>query len=152
VKLWLLRHGQAEARARTDALRELTAQGRLQVIRSSEALLGRPLVAIVSSPYVRAQQTARLVADALAFSAPIVTVPWLIPEADTAEVLRCLDAYADAEVLLVTHQPLVGTLAGLLLDGHRQTPLPMQTASLAQLDGEFAAPGLMRLTSLQHQQ
>lgn len=33
MKLWLLRHGEAEARAPSDELRELTATGRAEVLR-----------------------------------------------------------------------------------------------------------------------
>ena len=41
MRLWLLRHGQAEAEARTDAARELTAHGRGEVRQSIEHLRGR---------------------------------------------------------------------------------------------------------------
>jgi phosphohistidine phosphatase len=151
MKLWLLRHGEAEPQARTDAMRELTRHGRKQVVRSAAHLLGRPLTAILASPYVRTQQTAQLLRETLGGGIEIVTVPWLTPDGDLAQVLRYLDAHSEQELVLVTHQPLVGELAGMLMHGHRQTPLPMQTASLAQLDGEFALAGSMYLTSLQHQ-
>ncbi|MFZ3184925.1 MAG: phosphohistidine phosphatase SixA [Pseudomonas sp.] len=150
MKLWLLRHGEAEPQARSDAARELTRHGRKEVLHSAAHLVGRPLTAILASPYVRAQQTAQLVRETLGFAAPIVTVPWLTPDGDLAEALRYLDAQGDQELLLVTHQPLVGELASLLLHGHRQEPVPMKTASLAELDGEFALAGSMWLTSLRH--
>lgn len=151
MKLWLLRHGEAEPQARTDAQRELTRHGRKQVMRSAAQLLDRPLTCILASPYVRTQQSAQLLRETLGGTAEIITVPWLTPDANLAELLRHLDAYSDQELLLVTHQPLVGDLAGMLVHGHRQSPLPMQTASLAQLDGEFVLAGAMLLTSLQHQ-
>ena len=150
MKLWLLRHGEAEPQARSDAARELTRHGRQEVLQSAAHLVGRPLTAILASPYVRAQQTAELVRETLGFAAPIVSVPWLTPDGDLAETLRYLDAQVDQELVLVTHQPLVGELASLLLHGHRQEPVPMKTASLAELDGEFALAGSMWLTSLQH--
>ena len=150
MKLWLLRHGEAEPQARTDAARELTRHGRKEVLHSAAHLVGRPLTAILASPYVRAQQTAELVRESLGFAAPIVTVPWLTPDGDLAEALRYLNAQGDQELLLVTNQPLVGELASLLLHGHRQEPVPMKTASLAELDGEFALAGSMWLRSLRH--
>jgi phosphohistidine phosphatase len=64
--------------------------------------------------------------------------------------LRELDAYPFEELLLVTHQPLVGALAGLLLHGHRQQPLPMDTASLALLEAPSLVAGLMQLSLHQH--
>lgn len=150
MKLWLLRHGEAEAHARSDALRELTHHGRKEVKRSAQRLLGRPLVLIVASPYVRAQQTALLVREVLDIHPEIRTVPWLTPDSDIQQALQALGELPDGEVLLVTHQPLVGELAGFLVHGHRQQPLPMKTASLAELEGEMAIPGAMALCSLKH--
>ncbi|MDR8014220.1 phosphohistidine phosphatase SixA [Ectopseudomonas guguanensis] len=150
MRLWLLRHGQAEPQAASDAARELTAHGRQEVQQAAAQLAGRPLTAIVASPYVRAQQTAELVRDALGFAGKISTVPWLTPDSDPREVLKYLDERAGAEVLLVSHQPLIGALGGLLVHGHRQEPLPMRTASLAELEGDIPAAGLMELLALIH--
>ena len=99
---------------------------------------------------MRAQQTAELVRDALGFAGKISTVPWLTPDSDPREVLKYLDERAGAEVLLVSHQPLIGALGGLLVHGHRQEPLPMRTASLAELEGDIPAAGLMELLALIH--
>ena len=152
MRLWLLRHGEAEAQARSDAERALTARGRQEVGQAAVQLEERAFGAILVSPYVRAQQTAALVREALGFTGGIHTVPWLTPGSDPREVLRQLDHYAQGELLLVSHQPLVGSLAGLLIHGHRQQPLPMHTASLAKLEGDVLAAGLMDLLALVHPQ
>lgn len=146
----MLRHGEAQAQARSDAERTLTARGREEIAQVAVQLQARPLAAILASPYVRAQQSAALVRDALGLVDDIHTVPWLTPDSDPRLVLTRLDDYAGEEVLLVTHQPLVGALAGLLIHGHRQQPLPMHTASLAELDGELVAAGAMDLLALVH--
>ena len=91
MKVWVLRHGEAQANARSDAERELTGHGRSQVIGSAAHLLGKPLDRIIASPYVRAQQTAELVRQALGFNDPVATVPWLTPESDPKKVLQQLD-------------------------------------------------------------
>lgn len=150
MKVWVLRHGEAQANARSDAERELTGHGRSQVIASAAHLLGKPLGRIIASPYVRAQQTAELVRQALGFSEAIITVPWLTPESDPKKVLNQLDEYADEEVLLVSHQPLVGVLIGLLVNGSFQHAQPMNTASLAELEGDFPLAGAMQLLSVRH--
>lgn len=152
MKLWVLRHGEAQARANTDAERRLTEHGREQVLFSAARLLGQPLQAIIASPYVRAQQTAALVHDALGFADPVRTVPWLTPESDPQQVLTELERLRFEQVLLVSHQPLVGSLVSLLEHGHRQQPAPMSTASLAQLEGEWPLAGLMTLRALYHSQ
>lgn len=148
MKLWILRHGEAEAHARTDAERNLTERGRAEVLRSAAHLIGEPLNAIIASPYVRAQQTARLVREALGFVPDIRTVPWLTPEGSPEQVLAHLEA--EDNVLLVSHQPLVGNLISFLQHGHSRQPQPMYTASLAQLEGEFALAGLMSLVSVKN--
>jgi len=148
VKLWILRHGEAEAHARTDAERNLTERGRAEVLRSAAHLIGQPLNAIIASPYVRAQQTARLVREALGFVPDIRTVPWLTPEGSPEQVLAHLEA--EENVLLVSYQTLVGNLISFLQHGHSRQPQPMYTASLAQLEGEFALAGLMSLVSVKN--
>lgn len=150
VKLWLLRHGEAQAQARSDAERELTAHGQAQARQAASLLQGRALGAIIASPYVRAQQTATLVREELGFSGAIQTVAWLTPDSDPREVLAQLAGFDSGELLLVSHQPLVGALAGLLINGHRQQPVAMSTASLAELEGDDLIAGLMDLRSLVH--
>nr|WP_178115108.1 phosphohistidine phosphatase SixA [Pseudomonas sp. SWRI 103] len=143
-----MRHGEAEGHAPTDAERNLTEHGRAEVLRSAAHLIGQPLGAIIASPYVRAQQTAHLVREALGFDADIRTVPWLTPEGNPSQVLENLDS--DDNVLLVSHQPLVGSLISFLQHGHQRQPQPMYTASLAELEGDFPLAGLMSLVSVRN--
>lgn len=150
MKVWVLRHGEAQARARSDAERELTPHGRDEVLQSAAHLMGKPLTRIIASPYVRAQQTAELVRQALGFSEAVVTASWLTPESDPGKVLSQLDAQQVDDVLLVSHQPLVGELIGLAVHGTYQQPQPMSTASLAELKGDFALAGAMQLLSVRH--
>lgn len=150
MKVWVLRHGEAEPHAPRDEQRNLTAHGREQVLGSAAHLLGQPLDAILASPYVRAQQTAALVHAALAFAEPVITVPWLTPEADLQQAVDKLDALGARNVLLVSHQPLVGALVGWLQHGNLQDRAPMGTASLAELEGDAPLAGLMNLRNLHH--
>ncbi|MFL1502266.1 phosphohistidine phosphatase SixA [Pseudomonas sp. O64] len=148
MKLWVLRHGEAEGHARTDAERNLTEHGRGEVLRSAAQLIGLPISAIFASPYVRAQQTAHLVRDVLGFEPDIRTVAWLTPDSNPVQVLEKLDT--DDNVLLVSHQPLVGSLISFLQHGHLRQPQPMYTASLAELEGDFPLAGLMSLVSVKN--
>ena len=148
MKVWILRHGEAQPHARRDAERELTTHGREQVLHSAARLIGQPLDCILVSPYVRAQQTAELVRKALGFTSELITVPWLTPESEPRDALSKL---ADSgNVLLVSHQPFVGELISLLLHGHLRQPQPMQTASLVELEGEWPLAGSMTLLSAYH--
>lgn len=148
MKLWVMRHGEAESHAASDAQRNLTEHGRQEVLHSAAHLIGQPISAIIASPYVRAQQTAQLVREALGFVPEIRTVPWLTPDANPLQVLDKLDT--DDNVLLVSHQPLVGNLISFLQHGHQRQPQPMHTASLAELEGDFPLAGLMSLNSVKN--
>ncbi|AVB14362.1 MULTISPECIES: phosphohistidine phosphatase SixA [Pseudomonas syringae group] len=150
MKVWVLRHGEAQSRARSDAERELTAHGREEVLKSAVHLSDKSVQRIIASPYVRAQQTAELIRQSLGFNDPVVTVPWLTPDSSPREVLLQLDKLGVDEVLLVSHQPLVGELIGVLAHGSPQQAEPMSTASLAELEGEFVLAGAMQLNSVRH--
>ncbi|MBJ2241072.1 MULTISPECIES: phosphohistidine phosphatase SixA [Pseudomonas] len=148
MKLWVLRHGEAESHAPSDAQRNLTERGREEVLHSAAHLIGLPISAIIASPYVRAQQTAQLVREALGFVPEIRTVSWLTPDGNPLQVLEKLDT--DDNVLLVSHQPLVGNLISFLQHGHQRQPQPMHTASLAELEGDFPLAGLMSLNNVKN--
>ena len=69
-------------------------------------------------------------------------------EGNPQRVLQNLDT--DDNVLLVSHQPLVGSLISFLQHGHQRQPQPMHTASLAELEGDFPLAGLMNLVSVKN--
>jgi len=146
--MWLLRHGQAEAKAATDAQRRLTEVGRQEALTMARRLQHEPLDVILASPYTRAQQTAELVRDHLGVRRGIVTVDWATPDDDPLAVLDQLAERSEANILLVSHQPLVGQLLSLAIDGHRQTYYPMPTAGLACLDMALPAAGVAELVEL----
>ena len=149
MKLWVLRHGEAEPYgSRPDSERALTAHGREEALRSAAELIGQPITAIYASPYLRAQQTAELVREALGFQPDIRTVEWLTPDnrpQAVAEQLVSVD-YA----LLVSHNPLVGNLLGYLQHGHVQQPEAVKTAGLAELEGDLPLAGAMKLNGIKH--
>jgi phosphohistidine phosphatase len=99
--IYLLRHGEAEEGVGDDAARRLTPKGERQARAAGEALaaLATTVDACLTSPKVRAADTARLACEALGL------------EPETAEELRggSFDSAALAvgrgDVLLVGHEP-----------------------------------------------
>ena len=150
MRLWLLRHGAAEPYQRHDADRQLTEQGREQVVQAAQFLTDVHFDRVLCSPYIRARQTAELLCATLQRHGDIEIVPWLTPEDDAREVTRKLDGYPVENLLIVAHQPLLGMLASWLIDANRQHGLPLNTASMACLEGDFVGAGSMQLRSLQH--
>jgi len=149
MKLWVLRHGKAEPYgSRPDSERTLTDHGRQEVLSSAAHLIGQPLTAIYASPYLRAQQTAQLVREALGFEPEIRTVEWLTPGTDPDKVAEQLVAVSN--VLLVSHNPLVGNLLSYLQHGAGYPPEKVGTAGLAELESPELLIGSMTLNSLKH--
>ncbi|MFB1012082.1 MAG: phosphohistidine phosphatase SixA [Thiopseudomonas sp.] len=150
MKVWLLRHGEAEPARGRDADRQLTEHGRYQVRSMAALLAGQPLTQVLCSPYVRTRQTADELLAALPGQHSPQVVPWLTPEDSPQAVVRQLDHMDGHNLLLISHQPLLGLLGSWLCEGSLQYPLAMSTASLACLEGDHAVAGLMRLQSLTH--
>jgi phosphohistidine phosphatase len=150
MKLWVLRHGEAEPHGSKphDSERELTANGREEVLRAAANLVGQPLTAIYASPYMRAQQTAQLVRETLGFEPEIRIVEWLTPDTDPDKVAEQLVSVSEA--LLVSHNPLVGNLLSYLQHGAGYPPERVSTAGLAELKGEELLVGSMTLDSIKH--
>ena len=150
MKLWLLRHGEAEPRLQDHPERALTQKGWLEARDAALGLQQQALDVVLISPYQRAQETAQAVCEALGYQGPQETVDWATPESSALAALQALDHYPQANILLVTHQNFVGQLGALLVEGNTAYPLPMHTGSLALLEGEAIAAGLMQLVSLRH--
>ncbi|RBC03353.1 MULTISPECIES: phosphohistidine phosphatase SixA [unclassified Pseudomonas] len=149
MKLWVLRHGEAVPYGSCpDSERELTERGRKEALSSAAHLIGQPLTAIYASPYLRAQQTAQIVREALGFEPEIRTVGWLTPENDPDKVADQLVSVSD--VLLVSHNPLVGNLLSYLQHGAGYPPEKVGTAGLAELESPELLIGSMTLNSLKH--
>ena len=119
MKLYFLRHATAARDAASDELRELTEVGRIEARTAGDALarMGVKPGAILTSPLVRARQTAELAAQALNISDEITVVAELANDATTAQLLKALKPFtAHAELVLVGHLPsfpeYIATLTG----------------------------------------
>jgi phosphohistidine phosphatase len=121
-QLWLLRHGDAEPHdARPDAERRLTPRGERQSKAAGRALstLGVDFATALTSPRVRAADTAKLAAEALGVE-PNVHEPLSGGfDADDARSVMAGEE-ADARVLVVGHEPdlsqVVFDLTGARID------------------------------------
>jgi len=150
MQLFILRHGEASFQAPSDELRELTSRGmdetRRVLERSGDAIPQSCL--FLASPLVRAQQTATIAAEVLGFSDPKL-LNLLTPEASMERLLNQLAGFSADNIFLVGHQPLVGSLVNNL-SGAQSNRYPMDTSSLACLQGDDILPGCMELFFLHH--
>jgi phosphohistidine phosphatase len=133
--IYLLRHGDAEDGDGDDAARRLTAKGARQSSLAGRALaaLGAELDACLTSPKLRAEETARLACEALAL------------EPEIAVELRGGSFEAPAliagrgDVLLVGHEPDLSTEIARLTGAKAK----MRKGGIAVVDG-FTLVALLR--------
>ena len=151
MQLYIMRHGDAVMQAPTDAQRPLSEKGRRQV--ASMAGFLKPLLPtrVLVSPYIRAQQTASILCESLAINTDkLQHADYITPDGDPFQVVRELESHSSEILLIVSHQPLVGTLLSLLLDGGLTGDYMMGTASLASMELDHIGAGQARLNWLRH--
>lgn len=151
--VYILRHGQAETQITFDEERRLTNKGFLDTERVLAARLKEleGITSLWASPLVRAQQTAQI-AQKCCSALSVETTNLLVPESDPHTFISWLYSNQATEadaILLVSHQPLVSRLIGLLC-GKSEGFYPMGTSSLAAIEIQPVAVGLGELLWLDH--
>ncbi len=151
MKLMILRHGHAVAEAPADNLRILSPQGELDVHKVAQENYEafKDAQCIVHSPYVRAQQTAEITSQYC--TAPRKESDLFVPDGRPDHVIAYLNELAEmyASVLIVSHQPLVGTLIDQL-GGFEPGRYRMGTSSLACLNCDLIAADCCSLAWIKH--
>lgn len=126
VNLVIMRHGEAEPLKTQDRVRKLTEQGKQDVSQMASWLQQHYAAFdwIWSSPYTRTRQTAELMRARQPEQCQLEIVPELIPEGDPELVREYLDARLaenpDANILLVSHMPLVSFLVSAFTTSEHQ--------------------------------
>lgn len=146
MQLFIMRHGEAGWDAACDADRSLTSAGtaavRVMLTKHKDQLKG--VSAIVSSPYLRARQTAALAAEILSVPTQLPDAAF-VPESSVGDALVQLEQLPWQGLLLVAHQPLLGNLIAALVAGDVRYAEPMEPGTLAILELDWPAAGLARL-------
>jgi phosphohistidine phosphatase len=127
VRLYLVRHAKADAGS-PDELRPLSAAGEEDARMLGERLAAdRPPEVVVTSPLLRARQTAGAIARAAGCSVEVDER--LAPGASAADLAAAIEGRGEV-VAAVGHQPDCGEIA-LALTGE---PRPFPPAGLAVID------------------
>ena len=163
MNLYLMRHGIAvdagDPSVAGDSQRPLTNKGVKRMRRAARGLrrLGIDFDVILSSPILRARQTADIVAATLDMESRIQEISGLAPESSVEQLLFGLTRYHDREhLLLVGHQPLLGQLLAYLINVNRgaQVEFNLRKGSLCRVEVDaipVSTPGALHwlLTSKQ---
>ena len=157
MKLHLVRHATASDAGPSDAQLELTREGQEEARIAGAALagLGVKVSHVLSSPLVRARQTAEIVSEALQLNKDdVVLLDELTNDTSTASLLKALRPYALAgEIILVGHMPSLAEHLGALIGAPNGRGLPLGKASVAcvALDQLRAGAGQLRWLMRQKQ-
>jgi phosphohistidine phosphatase len=149
MNLFILRHGIAvEPTAHgfeKDADRSLTPKGERKLGQIAEAMeaLDLSFDLILSSPYLRARQTAEIVAEALKASKRLELSDSLTPGGSTKKLVELLNHLQPPpeSVLLVGHEPYLSGLISLLVSGDASLAVVMKKGGLCKLSTESLKHG-----------
>lgn len=143
-ELYFVRHGLAEERGDAwpeDAKRPLTSEGMSRMRKAARGLarLGVSVEVVLTSPLVRARQTAEIVAGELDPRPSLVNIDSLAPDGSYAAVVADLEKHArKTRIALVGHEPMMGELAARLI-GSRH-PIEFKKGAVCRIDVEDLPP------------
>lgn len=157
IQLCFFRHGIAvekdDPSVTTDADRPLTDDGARKTRAAAEGLkaLDAGYEKIFTSPWLRAKQTAAIVAEVLALPAP-EELSQLAGDQTAADLVEALAHHRSRRMVLVGHQPLLGETVVHLLGGKFFLDLKKSGACSIEVEGlpaRKSATLLWHLTSSQ---
>lgn len=131
--------------AENDSERLLTPKGRRQLRQTAAAMnkMGLRYDLILSSPYLRAKQTAEIVAEFLKLGKKLKYSDALAPEGSPKNLIRQLNDLKPApeNVLLVGHEPYLSCLISLLTTGNMDLMMDFKKGGLCKLETESLRAG-----------
>lgn len=144
MEIYLIRHAIAEERGEAwpdDDLRPLTKEGVTRFAEAARGLLefDAPPGRILTSPLVRARQTAELLAAAIEPPSPPAVMEELAPGYPPSKVLsKVRKLEGTGPIALVGHEPDLGHLAAHLLGASR--PIPFKKGGMCRIDVVWGRP------------
>jgi phosphohistidine phosphatase len=149
MRLYLLRHAIAAERDSDkypdDALRPLTPAGRKKMIKIADALckMGFQVDLVLSSPFLRARQTAEVARKSLGLKKDrLLLIDALAPSGDPGQLIEEIQAkYMVDNLLLVGHEPDLSSLISLLIAGDASISITMKKAGICCLSVDALLAG-----------
>ncbi|CED71993.1 phosphohistidine phosphatase SixA [Aliivibrio wodanis] len=140
MKVFIMRHGEAESYAPSDEERNLTSRGESQSAKIAQWLMSTHHTKfdyVLVSPYIRAQQTWKVIKPILSVAdAKVETSDEITPYGDSDDVVeyvKALGSVAEIEnILIVSHLPLVGYLTADFVPGIMPPMFPTSAISCVE--------------------
>lgn len=139
MELFLLRHGKAADHGSEypdDSLRPLTSAGKEKMVEIARGMrkMGLEFDQILSSPYVRARETAEIVTKTFQIPEKMKLTDNLIIGKSPKKIIKELESYKDnSRILLVGHEPFLSDLISKLLIGSFEVVAVMKKGGLCKL-------------------
>jgi phosphohistidine phosphatase len=141
MDLYILRHGIAEELSESnlahDSQRRLTTEGRKKVHRVAQGMkmLGLKFDLILSSPYLRASETAEIVAKELHLNRHLKLSQDLASDGNPKKIIDDLRLHHPQakRILLVGHEPYLSRLVSLLISGDPAISIRLKKAGLIKV-------------------
>lgn len=145
MDVFVLRHAIAEdaGPGQADSERRLTDVGRERLRRVVQKAMraGMAPAVVLTSPYVRARQTADILLEELDRRCELVTTANLTPDASVADLWQELREYAPlSPVMVVGHNPQLSEFVSVLI-GSPRCAVEMKKAAIAYVKDAGAGPG-----------
>jgi phosphohistidine phosphatase len=150
LTLYILRHAEAEPEARTDAERALTSKGRDQAKAIGRFCCDQEIspALILTSPLVRAHQTAKLVCKELGEKTKLETVEFLSAGMTPETAFAHLNKFTEpGPLMLVGHEPDLSEFIAASI-GSASEGIRLRKAGLAKLTLPETKPGVGTLDFL----
>lgn len=140
MRLFLVRHGAAEEKlGKGDPERALTKEGREEVALVApvlKAALDEPLK-LLSSPYLRAEQTAEVLREKMELDEKIAPTDALLPESDWSALRGILETFERdgvKAVVAVGHNPSIELMVSRIVAGEDDARISMPKGAVAYLE------------------
>jgi phosphohistidine phosphatase len=140
MEIYILRHGIAAERGtpgyKRDSDRPLTKEGEEKTQQIAEAMveMGLQFDLILSSPYIRAKDTARIVAKEL--GKEVTLTDFLVPDSNAGDLIAEINDEKPQRVLLVGHEPDLSRLISVLISGGGDATIELKKGGLCKLTAQ----------------
>jgi phosphohistidine phosphatase len=142
MNLYILRHGLAVERGtpgyKKDSDRPLTPKGKRRMKKISEAMEAMELKfdLVLSSPFLRAKQTAKIVAETFGLQKRFAFSEALTPDGNPKVFVEQIVKLRLKNILLVGHEPHLSRFIALLTTGGTDATIELKKGGLCKLEME----------------
>ena len=145
MRLYIIRHAIAVPHGTpgiAEDERSLTEEGIVKMQKAAAGLraLGYMPELILSSPLIRATQTAEILLKAFGKGIELKTVPFLAPSGSRRDLYRAIALYEKKmnSLMIVGHQPSLGEIAGEIAFGSPEHYIELKKGGVCSIDMEIA--------------